>query len=235
MKIFDRSFNTPQENLSCDEALLDESEASDGGEVLRFWTSPAHFVVLGYSNIWKDEVETRTVIPVFRRCSGGGTVLQGPGCLNYALILKIKPDGPLANIRSTNEFVMRRQREVLSEVLGKDVRVQGHTDLTLGALKFSGNSQRRKKSRILFHGTFLLNFELEQIGGCLKLPTKQPGYRENRPHSDFVTNLGVSEAKVKEALRKKWHAEKELKTPPLERMMSLVKERYSREEWNHKF
>ncbi len=235
MKTLDHSFKTPQENLSCDEALLDESEASDGGEVLRFWSSPSYFVVLGYSNIWKEEVKNAPGVPVYRRCSGGGTVLQGPGCLNYSLILKTKDTGPLSNIRSTNEYVMERQRKALSGLLGRDVRVQGHTDLTLGALKFSGNSQRRKKSRLLFHGTFLLDFDLARIGRSLKFPPKQPSYRENRPHSDFVTNLGVSGEHVKEALKKEWRAEKSPEGPPLGRIAKLVQERYSQDEWNFKF
>jgi len=235
MKFLDHSFATPHENLACDEALLDESEASGTDEVLRFWSSPSYFTVLGYSNNWKDEVKNTPGVPVFRRCSGGGSVLQGPGCLNYSLILKIKAGGPLATIRSTNEYVMERQRKALSKLVNKEVRVQGHTDLTLGPLKFSGNSQRRKRSRLLFHGTFLLDFDLERIGRCLKFPPKQPSYRENRPHTDFVTNLGVSEIKVKEALRKEWRAEAKLKELPLKKIFELVAERYSQEEWNFKF
>ena len=235
MKIMDRSFETPQENLSCDEALLDESEASDGAEVLRFWSSPSYFAVLGYSNVWKDEVKKTSGLPVFRRCSGGGTVLQGPGCLNYSLILKTKDTGPLSNIRSTNEYVMGRQRKALSKLLGSEVRVQGHTDLTLGKLKFSGNSQRRKKSRLLFHGTFLLDFDLKRIGRSLKFPPKQPDYREDRTHSEFVTNIGLSEARLKAALKKEWGAEGSMKELPFERIAKLVEERYSRDEWNFKF
>ncbi len=235
MKLFDYSYTTPQENLACDEALLDESESSDTDEILRFWTSPTYFTVLGYSNSWSEEVKKNPDSPIFRRCSGGGSVLQGPGCLNYSLILKVKPSGPLANIRSTNEYVMHRQRKALSTLLGKTVRVQGHTDLTLGALKFSGNSQRRKKSRLLFHGTFLLNFDLHLISQCLKFPPKQPLYRENRPHSDFVMNLGVSEIIIKDVVSKEWKAKKNLKEIPLERIAALTKERYSQDEWNFKF
>ena len=235
MKLFNYSYTTPQENLACDEALLDESESTDGDEILRFWSSPGYFTVLGYSNAWKDEVKKTPGIPVFRRCSGGGSVLQGPGCLNYSLILKMRADGPLANIRSTNDFVMRHQQKAISKLLGKEVRVQGHTDLTLGTLKFSGNSQRRKKNRLLFHGTFLLNFDLKRIGQCLKFPPKQPAYRENRAHSDFVTNLGVSEIRLKGVLSEAWGAQKELLEIPHKRIAALVKERYSQDEWNFRF
>ena len=235
MKIYDYSFKSPEENLACDEALLDERESSGGGGVLRFWSSPVPFAVLGYSNAWKSEVKNTRNLRVLRRASGGGTVLQGPGCLNYALILKSSFSGPLEHIRSTNEYIMARQCRALSGLLGKGVQVQGHTDLTLGMLKFSGNSQRRKKTHILFHGTFLLDFDLALIGRFLKTPPKQPAYRDNRPHAKFVTNLGLSEKSVKEALRKEWNATETLKKIPSDRISKLVEERYSRDEWNFKF
>jgi lipoate-protein ligase A len=91
MKLLDLSFTTPQENLACDEALLDWSEEESGVAVLRFWESPRHFVTLGYTDAASREADLEACrvldIPILRRCSGGGTVLQGPGCLNYALIV----------------------------------------------------------------------------------------------------------------------------------------------------
>ena len=52
---FDLTLPTPQENLACDEALLDGCEAG-GPEVLRFWEPRKHFVVVGYSNRVEREV-----------------------------------------------------------------------------------------------------------------------------------------------------------------------------------
>src|SRR4029077_18373734 len=98
MKWLDLTLPTPAENLACDEALLDQCEAGQGEGVLRFWEPPGLFVVVGYANPVATEVNAAACrehgIPIFRRCSGGGTVLQGPGCLNYALILKIESNGP---------------------------------------------------------------------------------------------------------------------------------------------
>ena len=235
MKILDLTFSSPARDLSCDEALLDDREASDGEEVLRFWQAKKYFVVLGYSNCWKEEVRAGSGAPVHRRCSGGGAVLQGPGCLNYSLILKIRPGGPLDNIRSTNEYVMQRHRQALEKLLKKEVRVQGHTDLTLGALKFSGNSQRRKRKYLLFHGTFLLDFDLSQLDRTLKLPAKQPAYRQNRGHSSFVTNIGVPVEKLKQALAKCWDAKIRLTDTPKKRIEELTCMRYSKDAWNLKF
>src|ERR1044071_8582092 len=112
MHVLDLTLPSPAENLALDEALLDAAEAGQGGEVLRFWESPEYFVVVGYAN--KVDVEVNRVaceskgIPILRRCSGGGTVLQGPGCLNYTLILNIGKSSALQTIPETNCFVMNR-------------------------------------------------------------------------------------------------------------------------------
>src|SRR5438067_1520295 len=100
MKYCDLTLSTPAENLACDEVLLQLAEQNGAGdEVLRVWEPMQYFVVVGYANRVATEVDIRfcqtNSIPVLRRCSGGGTVLQGPGCVNYSLVLRISESGPL--------------------------------------------------------------------------------------------------------------------------------------------
>jgi lipoate-protein ligase A len=239
MKLLDLTLLSPAENLACDEVLLDVAETAGGGEVLRFWESREPFVVVGYANKVAAEVnvaacETRG-IPVLRRCSGGGTVVQGPGCLNYALVLRITANGPFHNIGVANQFIMRQNRAALEQVMNRPVAVRGHTDLTVGDRKFSGNSQRRRKHFLLFHGTFLLNFDLALIAELLHLPSKQPDYRENRSHEQFLANRNVPANEVKAVLRQAWKAEEPLDNPPLKRVAALVRDRYATHAWNFKF
>src|SRR5277367_178029 len=112
MKYLDLTLHSPAENLACDEVLLDWCEENGGEEILRFWEALETFVVVGYANKIATEVNVAACkekkIPIFRRCSGGGTVLQGAGCLNYALVLRITPAGSLRNITSANQFIMER-------------------------------------------------------------------------------------------------------------------------------
>jgi lipoate-protein ligase A len=242
MLLFDHSFETPEENLAADEALLEECEAGAiVGEVLRFWKSPEYFVVLGYTGkVWDEvciETCSRKRIALLRRTSGGGTVLQGPGCLNYSLVLKINSSS-LAGITETNRFVMERNARALSRLLGEEVTRQGHTDLTLDDLKFSGNAQRRRQKFLLFHGTFLLDFDLPLLAQVLKPPPKQPDYRAGRSHLDFLTNLEVPADSVKAALLEEWAAREVLSAPPENLracMEKLIEEKYARDEWNRKF
>jgi len=239
MKYLDLTLPSPAENLACDEALLDWCEENDGEEILRFWESSEMFVVVGYANKIATEVNVADCeakkIPSLRRCSGGGTVLQGRGCLNYALILRIAENSPLASISTANKFIMERNRAAVETLLKSQVSVRGHTDLVLDGKKFSGNSQRRHKNFLLFHGTFLLNLDLALIGEFLKMPSKQPEYRASRSHERFLTNLDLSAGKIKSALAKIWNANEELKNPPLKKISELAREKYSAREWNWKF
>ncbi|HEY4984655.1 MAG TPA: lipoate--protein ligase family protein [Verrucomicrobiae bacterium] len=239
MKLLDLTLPWPAENLACDEALLDAAETGAGDEVLRFWESRESFVVVGYANKVAAEVNVAACethgIPVLRRCSGGGTVVQGPGGLNYTLVLRITADGPLHSIGIANQFIMRQNRAALESVVNRPVAVRGHTDLTVGDRKFSGNSQRRKKHFLLFHGTFLLNFDLLLVSELLPMPSKQPDYREHRAHTEFLTNLNVPANEVKAALRQTWKAEEPLDNPPLEKITALARDKYATREWSFKF
>ena len=126
MKLLDLTFPTPEENLACDEALLDWCDEGAGPEVLRFWEPQQHFVVVGHSNRIGREVKVEACreqgIPILRRCSGGGTVLQGPGCLNYSLILRIDSDPALQTVTGTNRFVMERNRAAVETLLARSSR-----------------------------------------------------------------------------------------------------------------
>ena len=233
MQLFDRTFAAPAENLACDEALLDACEAG-GPEVLRFWEAKDYFVVVGYGNHAATEVDVEACrhegIPILRRCSGGGTVLQGPGCLNYAVVLRIENDRAWQTIPGANRGIMERNRAALESLLGRSVRVRGFTDLALGELKFSGNAQRRHRHSLLFHGTFLLDFDLGLIQRLLPLPSKQPDYRQDRAHEQFVTNLKVPAAEVKQVLSRAWGAAEVHSSSP--DLRPLLEQKYGRAEWN---
>ncbi len=245
MKYLDLTLSSPAENLACDEALLDGCEETGADEVLRFWESPEHFVVVGYANKIASEVNVAACdanqIPILRRCTGGGTVLQGQGCLNYSLILKIQNHPPLQSITGANQFILKRNQLALQPLVPHEIELCGQTDLAIAhslspiayRQKFSGNSQRRKKDYLLFHGTFLHSFDLPSIGKFLAMPTQEPDYRQGRPHHDFVTNLKLTPGHIKAAMREIWGATEPLDNLP--EVNGLVAKKYSTREWNWKF
>ncbi len=235
LHLLDLTLPTPAENLACDEALLDACEAH-GGEVLRFWEAPVFFVVVGYGNKVTREVNVPICeadgIPIHRRCSGGGTVLQGPGCLNYTLVLDVATNPALASVTGTNRFVMRRNADALSALLHEPVERCGDTDLVWRGRKFSGNAQRRRRTHLLFHGTVLLGFNLARVEKYLLLPSHQPEYRQARSHREFIANLPLTAEAVKRALQEAWQANAKAAAWPEDETCRLVRERHSLAEWN---
>jgi lipoate-protein ligase A len=239
MLVLDLTLPTPEENLACDEALLNACDLGEGPEVLRFWESTSPFVVLGYANKTALEVEIdacrRNAIPILRRSSGGGTVLQGPGCLSFSLILRVPDEGPLRSIPGTNDFITEGHATALRSVLGERVGRQGLSDLALGTLKFSGNAQRRKRNAVLFHGTFLVDFDIPLVETTLAMPSRQPEYRENRAHGDFLVNTGPVLDRIKEILVSHWEATGRLTQIPEAEIDRLVREQFATPEWNLRF
>jgi len=240
MLFLDLTFDSPTENLAADETLLDLCEDGATDEILRFWEPKTHFVVLGYGNRAATEANLeacrKAQVPVLRRASGGGTVLQGPGCLNYALVLKIPPSGPLASLTDTNCHILQRHRQALVPILGKDLRVQGVSDLTRGDLKFSGNAQRRKRRCLLFHGTFLLHMDLSLVEKLLPMPSRRPDYRADRPHGAFLTNVNVPAGPIKEALKGAWGADAPFRGSLADSAaLRGLADTYASDGWNRKF
>ncbi len=238
MKHLDHSLPSPAGNLALDEALLEGCETGRTGAALRFWESPVPFVVVGYANEAAREVDLDACralgVPVLRRISGGGTVVQGPGCLNYTLVVPIAADPAWGGITTTNRKVMEVHAHVTSQLLGREVRREGDTDLAVGGVKFSGNAQRRKLRSLVFHGTFLLDFDLALIERLLPMPSRQPGYRQAREHLAFVANVPIERTALKAALAGAWQASEPLEEWPLGLTQQLVCEKYSRDEWNLK-
>ncbi len=247
MQILDLTLGTPEENLALEEALLEEAEAlaaaggpiEDGaGEVMRLWESPSYFVVVGAGgNVERDVFVTdcqNAGIPILRRISGGGTVLQGPGCLNYSLVLRIANHPQCADVSATNRYVLGRVQQALRPIVGA-VEIRGISDLAVADKKFGGSAQRRRRHCVLFHGTLLYGFDLPLISKYLRQPAKTPDYRAGRAHEEFLTNVAAEAEALKYALRCEWNAQQPYRGKALELVPDLVKTRYGTNEWNFRF
>ena len=239
MNYLELTFPDPASNLACDEALVGFCEAANDGAILRVWEPADYFVVVGYSNKIALEVNVAACeargIPILRRFSGGGAVLQGPGCFNYALVIKNARAGSFGDVAAAFKRVLERHQKMLEGLISTAVQIEGTSDLAVGGQKFSGNAQHRKHLYSVVHGTFLLNFELSLVETCLRMPSRQPSYRQSRSHNDFLTNLVIDPVRLRQSLKEAWGADEDLCEVPDKIIEELVAERYSRSEWNFKF
>jgi lipoate-protein ligase A len=225
---------TPEENLALDEALLAAAGETGGGATLRIWESAAPFAVLGYFCRLADDVDEAACradqVPVLRRVSGGGTVLQGPGCLNFAVVLDLRAEPALRDIGQSHRIILSRVVEALAPRF-TGIEFHPPNDLAIAGRKFSGNAQRRRRDWLLHHGTLLFNFPLASVARCLREPQRQPDYRASRPHGDFLMNLATDRAWLAARLRETWQADKDATDWPRALTAELAATRYSNPEW----
>src|SRR5438876_4368043 len=158
MNYLELTLSTLAENLALDEALLLRAEAGQGDEVLRFWEWHSPAVILGAGGRLAEDVDEAACkvdqVPIFRRSSGGGTVLLGPGCLCYSLVLSYERSPALREVRPSFAWILERIREALLEI-EPSIERAGTSDLAIRGRKFSGNAQQRKRAYLLHHGTIL--------------------------------------------------------------------------------
>jgi lipoate-protein ligase A len=169
-------------------------------------------------------------VPVLRRASGGGTVLLGPGCLLYTLVLDQEREPALTQIQPSYRHILGR----VAAALGGEATPEGISDLALGGRKFSGNAQQRKRRHLLHHGTLLYAFDLGRVGRYLRPPPRPPEYRAGRTHAEFLLNLPLSAPELKRRLRAAWEAGAEPASWPEAEVRRLVTEKYASPEWTRR-
>ena len=172
-----------------------------GGERLLVWESAHPAVVLprnGAADAWAN-LEACAVrdIPILRRNSGGGAVVLGPGCLNFALILSLDARPELADVAGSYVRLLGALADALAI---PDVTIRS-TDLALGNRKFAGHAQRRLRRTLLHHGAILYRFDLGLIDALLPEPPRRPAWRGSRRHREFLTNVPFARADLVARLR----------------------------------
>jgi lipoate---protein ligase len=238
MQLLELTLDTPAENLALDEALLLAAEAAgEARETLRLWEPRQRFVVLGSSSRIADEVHVENCrsreIEVFRRTSGGAAIVAGPGCLMYSLVLSLESRPELHAIDRAHCFVLNQLAQAIGALV-PGVAVRGTSDLAVGNRKFSGNSLRMKRSHLLYHGTLLYNFPLDLIPTCLAPPPRQPAYRADRPHGEFVTNLPLDSLSLRLAAIEAFRPTPSDASWPRELTAELAAEKFSNNAWTHR-
>ena len=200
-------------HLALDEALLDAAEAGLAGETLRIWEFAEPTAVLGRGSKISVEVDQRRCeaesIPIVRRCSGGASIVAGPGCLMYSIVLDMRQRPELRRLDAAHQFVIESLKSSINTLL-PGISMQGTCDLTWNDRKFSGNSLRVARDHLLYHGTLLYAADLPQISRCLGTPPRQPQYRQGRDHASFITNVPLDQGLLVKAVLRAFQVDRYL-------------------------
>lgn len=177
--------------LEAEAALLrDLEQSSSAEEALLLWEAENACAVLPRSGSPAACLcnPARPGLPVLRRESGGGAVLLGPGCLNYAFVLSLERRPELLDVEHSYAAILGA---ALAALRLPGARAVG-SDLVLHDRKFGGHAQRRTRGALLHHGTILYGFDLDQVSRFLREPERQPPYRRGRTHDRFLVNAPIS-------------------------------------------
>lgn len=156
--------------------------------------TPERSVVLGISGKPHQLVDVRRALDdgvrVIKRFSGGGTVIVDRDTQFVTLVMNAAavPDlalFPRQIMDWTGSLYGGRPHGVFADMPGWQLR---ENDYVIGERKVGGNAQSISKDRWLHHTSFLWDFR-EETMKYLTNPAKQPRYRANRSHSDFLAPL----------------------------------------------
>jgi len=234
-------------NLAIEEAIFIEKIAGKIPPTVRFWRSN-RAVVIGYSQRVEAEVNLevcgREGIDVVRRFSGGGTVYQDSGNLNYTIA--IESNNPLIKGLDVTQSLEVLCLGVITalKALGTNPIFKPPSSILVSNKKVSGNAQARRKKAILHHGTLLVNANLGLLNEVLSAPSFLEKTKGARSKKSLVTNLSdelnqqVSMKEVKEALQQGFEnafsvrlSKDKLNQVEKELAEKLYAERYSMREW----
>ncbi len=156
------------------------------------WVPEDPHVILGASNRADTEIDEeaclRDNVPVLKRYGGGGTVVLHSGCVIVSVGLWVK--SPYQNqlyFQLLNQAIIKGLAawDPACGVLSQN----GISDICIGSKKIAGTSLFRSKHYLLYQASILVDPNLHLIERYLKHPSKEPTYRLNRSHSDFLSSL----------------------------------------------
>lgn len=150
-------------------------------------------IVLGRSNRPEVEVHLEAArlagISVLKRAGGGGTVLLYPGCFVVSV-------GTWVTDLYENSWYFKAINQALINTMAElDPKLNalgqsGYSDIVWGDKKVGGTSLFRSRHYLLYQASVLYNLDVRAISTYLAHPSKEPDYRQNRRHEDFLIGLG---------------------------------------------
>lgn len=176
-------------NLALDEFMLEK--ASDEGEKsIRFYEFENPAVILARSEHPDDILEWRDGIDYTRRDSGGSVIYCDDNALYYSIVVPAETDDFPESLH--RDYFGPKIAEALSEagVPDTSLGVGEHFSVRIDGKTVSGNSQRKKKDAILYHGVLAYEpWDVELLDDLIDLRE-----RNCETEKEFIDSLpGVSE------------------------------------------
>lgn len=162
-------------NMGLDEAVLESVAAGVAPPTLRFYRWEPRAVSIGYFQGLEEEVDLdacrRAGVDVVRRATGGGAVYHAAE-LTYSIVVPEEHHLVPRDVLESYWILCRGVIEGLGR-LGVKADFAPLNDIISGGRKVSGNAQTRKRGCVLQHGTVLLEVDVDEMFGLLKVPQEK--------------------------------------------------------------
>ena len=91
-----------------------------------------------------------------------------------------------------------------------------------------------RRHGVLYHGTLLDDFDISVVSRVLRHPPREPDYRGQRPHGEFLTTLKLGRESLEDAVRDAFQATEVRHEWPRDRVERLLRERYIATDWTER-
>lgn len=170
--------------------LPDAALFSGTGDGMLVWRPDDTYIVLGQSNSPEMSLIAENIIAdevaVTRRPTGGEAVVLTPA---MAVITVAREFSEMKGSKEFFREVNAMITEALTDLGVMDLNEKGISDITIGTRKILGSSMHRREGRLVYHAVLNLGENPTIFGRYLRHPRREPDYRQNRSHSEFVTSL----------------------------------------------
>ena len=191
-RLLDTDKRSAAENMALDEALLELKSQERMPHTLRFLQFSNPCVLVGHHQSVEEETRLdycgRKGIEINRRLTGGGALYWGKQELGWEIyISKTDPRIPLKI-----EDLYRRMGEAAAlglRHLGVQAHFRPRNDIEIKGRKISGMGGTELSGAILFQGTVLIDFDVDEMLRALRIPTEKLQDKEIESVKDRVTCL----------------------------------------------
>jgi lipoate-protein ligase A len=191
-RLLDTGACSAAENMALDEALLELKAKGEIPSTLRFIQFSSPTVLVGHHQSVEEEVRLdycrKKGIEINRRLTGGGALYWGTQELGWEIyISKTDPRIPprVEDLyRKMGEGAARGLRH-----LGVPAYFRPRNDIEIRGRKISGTGGTELSGAILFQGTVLVDFDVDEMLRVLRIPTEKLQNKEIESVKERVTCL----------------------------------------------
>ncbi len=191
-RLLDTGIRSAAENMALDETLLELRAQERIPPTLRFLQFANPSVLVGHHQSVEEEVRLdycrEKGIEINRRLTGGGALYWGRKELGWEIYISKKD----SRIPSRIEDLYRKMGEAAAHGLshlGVRAHFRPRNDIEIQGRKISGTGGTELSGAVLFQGTVLVDFDVDEMLRALRIPTEKLQDKEIESVKERVTSL----------------------------------------------